>query len=338
MLDAFLQLFLFSAKAIILVVLILILLAGILALISRGKEKISGKILIKNVNKKYTETTETLLEEILPKKQFKHFIKEQKEAEKLKKQKLEIDPPKNVYILNFHGDIKASAVAGLREEVTAILGIAKPRDEVVVCVESAGGMVHTYGLAAAQLQRFRQQQIPLTVIVDKVAASGGYLMASVANKILAAPFAIIGSIGVIVQIPNFNRLLKDKHIEFEQLTAGNFKRTLTLFGHNTDEGREKMQQEIEEIHQLFKNVIHKHREQVDIEKVSTGEHWLGTQALEMKLVDEITTSDDYLLTQSKSANLYEITYQHKKTLANKLVSGVNMLKHHLIDKDPIVRI
>ncbi len=117
---------------------------------------------------------------------------------------------------------------------------------MVVKVESAGGMVHAYGLAAAQLARIRAKNIPLTITVDKVAASGGYLMASVANKILAAPFAIIGSIGVIVQMPNFNRVLHDKHVDFEQLTAGAYKRTLTMFGHNTDEGREKLQEEIEE--------------------------------------------------------------------------------------------
>lgn len=328
MLDVLLQLGVFTSKALILVVLALVLLAGIIALLSRGKEKTSGKIAIKNLNKKYSEITEFFSQEILSKKELKKFLKEKKEMEKSKKDL----PQQNVYVIHFNGDIKASAVSSLREEITAILTIAKPQDEVVVKVESPGGMVHAYGLAAAQLQRIRNQQLNLTVIVDKIAASGGYLMASIANKILAAPFAIIGSIGVIVQLPNFHRLLKNKNIDFEQLTAGNFKRTLTMFGQNTEEGREKLQEEIQDIHDQFKDVIKKHRSQVDIDKVATGEHWLGMQALELKLVDELTTSDDYLLAKSKEANVYEVTYQQKKSFLNKLTATANLFKTSMLEQ------
>jgi serine protease SohB len=329
MLNALTQLMLFSAKATIVVVLILLLLAGILALLGKAKGQLKGRLTIKNLNEKYEEVKEDLLSQILSKDQFKKFLKTQKTLEKEKKKLVDKTPQKNIFILDFAGDIKASAVATLREEVTAVLGIATTQDEVVVRLESGGGMVHAYGLAAAQLSRIRQQDIPLTVIVDKVAASGGYLMACIANKILAAPFAIIGSIGVIVQLPNFNRFLKEKHIDFEQLTAGDFKRTLTMFGHNTEEGREKMKQEIEEIHQLFKNVIHEHRPRIDIQQVSTGEHWLGTQALELKLVDEIKTSDDYLLSKSQDANLYEISYEVKKSFSQKFSSAVALIKQQI---------
>lgn len=323
MLDALIQLGLFTAKGIIFITLALILIAGIIAMASKGKEKLKGRMTINNLNEKYEETTEALLEEVLTKDQYKKFMKEKKAAEKTKKKSRKTDTKKNIYILDFHGDVRASAVTELREEVTAILGIAKPKDEVVVRLESPGGMVNAYGLAAAQLARIRDHKIPLTVIVDKIAASGGYLMACIADKIIAAPFAVIGSIGVIVQLPNFHRLLKDKHIDFEQLTAGNFKRTLTVFGHNTEEGREKLREEIEDIHQLFKNLVLEHRSQIDIEKVATGEHWLGKQALELKLVDELKTSDDYLLEKSRDANLYEISYQIKKPLANKIASAAN---------------
>lgn len=322
MFTELMQLGIFTAKALIIVLLILVCLAGILALFARGKEKTCGKICVKNLNEKFKKTTETLNSEILSKDNFKKWLKETKREQKQKAKKA---VTKNVFVLNFHGDINASAVAALSEEVTAIIGIAKKGDEVTVRLESAGGVVHAYGLAAAQLQRFRQKNIPLTVIVDKVAASGGYMMASIANKIVAAPFAIIGSIGVVVQLPNFHRLLKEKNIDFEQLTAGNFKRTLTIFGQNTDEGRDKLQQEIEEIHHLFKNLIKDHRNQLDIEKVSTGEHWLGTQAYDLKLVDDLQTSDDYLLAKSHDANVFEIKYQTKKTLAQKLTGAVNML-------------
>jgi serine protease SohB len=324
MLNAFLSLLLFTTKAIVIVALALVLLVGIIAITTKGKEKIRGRVSIKNLNKKFCEVKDTLLAEVLSKDDYKKFTKKQKAEDKAKEKK-KTSTEKNVYVLNFSGDIKASAVTALREEISAVLSVAKPTDEVVVRLESPGGMVHAYGLAAAQLARIREQQIPLTIAVDKVAASGGYLMASVANKILAAPFAIIGSIGVIVQMPNFHRLLQEKHIDFEQLTAGEFKRTLTLFGHNTEEDREKMKEEIEVIHNLFKQSILQYRPDLDINKVATGEHWLGLEALRLNLVDEIKTSDDYLLNLSEKANLYEICFEAKKPLISKLTAAANML-------------
>lgn len=323
--ESLIQLLLFSAKLFITTVFIFIILIGIISIASRGKDKLRGRITIKNLNKKYREVKDALSAEILSKSELKKFHKEQKKADKMKEKSAENQAKKNVFILNFEGDIKASAVTALREEVTAILGIATPRDEVVVKVESAGGMVHAYGLAASQLMRIRQQHIPLTIIVDKIAASGGYMMACIGNKILAAPFAIIGSIGVIVQLPNFHRLLKDKHIDFEQITAGQFKRTLTLFGENTEKGREKMHEEVEDIHRLFKDLIKTNRPALDVQKVATGEHWLGAQALELNLVDELRTSDDYLLKQSQDAELYEIHYHMKKSLAEKISAQARVL-------------
>jgi serine protease SohB len=203
-------------------------------------------------------------------------------------------------------------VASLREEVTAVLTAAQAEDEVIVRLESAGGLVHGYGLAASQLLRIRDRRLKLTVAVDKVAASGGYMMACVADRIIAAPFAILGSIGVIAQLPNFNRLLKKHDVDFEQFMAGEHKRTVTLFGENTDKGRQKFQEEIEDVHALFKDFVKTHRPQVDLERVATGEHWFGARALESRLVDELRTSDDVLLDASASADLYEVVYTGKK--------------------------
>lgn len=327
MTDALIQLGLFSAKVGILTLFILIILIAFFTLIAKSKEKIKGRLIIKHLNKKYEEVEEDILSETLSKKLFKKFLKTKKIRAKAKS-KLDT-PPKKTYVLTFNGDMKASAVASLREEVTAVLTVATPADEVVVRLESAGGVVHGYGLAAAQLLRIRSQHIPLIITVDKIAASGGYMMACIANKILAAPLAIIGSIGVIVQLPNFNRALKDKHIEFEQLTAGEYKRTLTVFGENTEAGREKLQHEIDDIHQLFKNLIKENRQQLDINQVATGEHWLAKQAIDFKLVDEIKTSDEYLLDQSKVAELYEISYEMKKPFFAKLSASANLLHETL---------
>lgn len=323
--QASIELAIFAAKGFIIVIIILLILIGFLALLARGKQKAKGHLAIKNLNKKYNELSETILAETLSKKEFKHFLKAQKSEEKKKVG----EKVKHLYVLNFHGDIKASGVDSLREEITAILNVATPEDEVLLRLESAGGVVHGYGLAAAQLMRLRARQIPLVVSIDKLAASGGYMMAAVANKIIAAPFAIIGSIGVIVQLPNFNRLLKDKHIDFEQQTAGEFKRTITMFGENTEEGRQKLQHEIEDIHQLFKKLITDYRKDIDIAKVATGEHWLGEQAIGLKLIDEIKTSDDYMLEQSKNAKLFEVCYEMKKPLLARLTMAKNNFNEHL---------
>lgn len=308
----------FAAKTVIIFLFILLILLTLVAIFAKGK-KTKGRLVIKNLNEKYEESAETILLETLSKKDFKHYLKNKKKSDKEK----EKNKPKTIYVINFHGDIKASAVEALREEVTDILNVATPQDEVFVRLESQGGVVHGYGLATAQLLRIRERNIPLIISVDKVAASGGYMMACVANKILAAPFAILGSIGVIVQLPNFHRLLEEKNIDFEQYTAGEFKRTITLFGKNTEEGRQKLQHEIEDIHQLFKNLIHEHRPQLNIHQVATGEHWMGLQALSLNLVDEIKTSDDYLLERSKEANLFEICYEIKKPMVAKLLGNGN---------------
>ena len=222
------------------------------------------------------------------------------------------------FVLEFNGSIDAKEVASLREEVTAVLAVAREGDEVLLKLESGGGMVHGYGLASSQLDRIKAAGLPLTISVDKVAASGGYMMACIADKIVSAPFAIVGSIGVIAQLPNFNKLLKKYDIEFEQLTAGEYKRTLTMFGENNDKAREKFKQELEETHGLFKDFIRDHRPELDLEKVATGEHWFGTQAHALGLVDEIRTSDDIVVDACKEKTVLAIHYVQKKKLSDKL--------------------
>ncbi len=317
MADFFYDYGLFVAKTGTLIIGLLALVVGVALIVGRGREMAKEKLEIKKVNEKYHLMTHTLNEQLLSKDELKKLDKEDKKQAK-KTRKAPSADRKRIFVLNFDGDIKASALESLREEITAVLTVATPKDEVFLRLESGGGMVHAYGLAASQLNRFRHSNIPLTVSVDKVAASGGYMMACVANRIIAAPFAIIGSIGVIAQIPNFHRLLQRHDIDFEQLTAGEYKRTLTLFGENTEKGREKFKEELEDTHDLFKDFIVEHRPQVKIDLVATGEHWPATRALKYNLVDELTTSDDYLLEHSKHADLYEITYTIHKSIGARL--------------------
>jgi serine protease SohB len=305
---------LFLLKVITIVLAILAVIVGIFAMAGKGKVKHKDKLEIKKLNDKYKNYKHTLQEATLDKHALKQSLKQENEEAKEHAKQIR----KKMYVINFHGDIKASAVKNLREEITSILEIATPKDEVVINIESSGGMVHTYGLAASQLVRVRQKNIPLTVTIDKVAASGGYLMASVADKIIAAPFAIVGSIGVIAQLPNFHRWLNKNDIDFEQFMAGEYKRTVTIFGKNTDKGRQKLQEEIEEVHSLFKGFVTEYRPIIDIHQVATGKHWYGARALKLKLVDELITSDDYLMTASKNTDIYQVAYCIKKTLGEKL--------------------
>ena len=322
---------LFLAKTVTFVIAFGVIVAIAVAAGSKTQSKEKGKVEVKKLNERYDEMKETLQSVVLSEDEQKELVKahkkEEKEAKKEKKKnkKSQAEPEekaKRVFVAEFDGDIKASDTDNLREVVTAILSVATDKDEVVVKLESQGGMVHGYGLASSQLARITAKNIPLTICVDKVAASGGYMMACVANKIMAAPFAIIGSIGVVAQLPNFHRLLQKHDVDYEMLTAGEYKRTLTMFGENTEKGRSKFVEELEDTHVLFKDFITQNRSKVDIDSVATGEVWFGTRALEQDLIDEVKTSDEYLFELASSADMYEVSYEHKKSVAEKLGIGV----------------
>lgn len=312
---------LFLAQAITIVVAILVVVIGIVAVSSRQRHDHDGHISVKKINDRFEEMENAIKSAVMSAADWKKWQKDQKKqhkAEQKQKQKDSDERRQRIYVLDFNGDVKASAVENLREEVTAVLTMAEPCDEVVVKLESPGGMVHTYGLASSQLDRIRSHEIPLTVTVDAVAASGGYMMACIANRIVAAPFAIIGSIGVLAQLPNFHRLLKKNDIDYEMLTAGEYKRTLTMFGENTDKGRQKFVEELEDTHDLFKNFVSEHRPQVNINEVATGEIWYGRRALEKNLIDDVQTSDEYLMSKRKDCDIFEICFEVKKSLPEKL--------------------
>jgi len=319
MIDLLLQYGLFLAKVVTIVVAALFIIVTIANVGERRRHHDEdGDIEVMRLNERLEHFAHTLRLAILDKNALKAYFKAQKDEEK-NKEKLTNDDKKRVYVINFNGDIRASATENLRQEITAILSIAnKEKDEVVVNLESPGGMVHGYGLAASQLARIREHQLPLTICVDKVAASGGYMMACLANNIIAAPFAVIGSIGVVAQLPNFHRLLDKWDIDYEVLTAGEYKRTLTMFGKNTDAGREKFIADLEDTHTLFKDFVTEYRPQLDIEKVATGEHWYGKQALGLGLVDKLMTSDEYLLNLSKTADVFAVRFVHKQNLMQKV--------------------
>lgn len=326
---------LFLTKTATVVIAIGVLLLIFAALKAKSKEQEKGFLSVKKLNDKFDDMIETVNDHILSKedkkslKKTKKTEKKSKKAGKSKKSSGKTPSKKRLFVLDFNGDIRASAVSALREEITAIILTAKPKDHVMLRLESAGGVVNGYGLAASELQRLRDAKLHLTVSVDKVAASGGYMMACVANEIIAAPFAIIGSIGVIAQLPNLNKWLNKHNIEFEQVMAGEYKRTLTVFGKNTSAGRAKMQNEIDETHELFKSFIKTHRKQVDIETVATGEHWLASQTIEKKLVDKLQTSDDFLVSQKDQFDLYKIQYKIKQPFGKRCSNSMHNMLHQV---------
>ena len=307
-----------TATLVLAVGLVVGLIAGAAAAKNKAKK---GQLQFTDLTKHYQSMAEDMQQHLLEKKQFKQWQK----AQRLSKP----DTRAKLFVLDFNGSLDAKETESLREEVTAILAVANQEDEVLLRLESGGGVVHGYGLAASQLDRLRQHPLNLTVAIDKVAASGGYMMACVGNTVLAAPFAIVGSIGVIAQLPNFNKLLKKHNVDFEQFTAGEYKRTVTLFGENTDKGRQKFQHELEDTHQLFKQFVLQHRPQLDIDKVATGEHWFGHQALALNLVDTIQTSDDYILTQMSQRQVFQVKYQLRKGIAEKVGMGsASIISHY----------
>ena len=324
---------LFLAKALTLIAAVLVLIAAGTALGSKAKKANKGHLEIDKLNDHYKELKEGLEHALLDKDELKEQAKakkKQQKADKKKKKGKDEEKPSRpkLFVLDFHGDIKASAVSSLREEITAVLSIAKEQDEILVRLESGGGLVHSYGLAASQLQRIRDKGVKLTIAVDKVAASGGYMMACTADRIIAAPFAVIGSIGVMAQLPNIHRLLKKHDVDVELHTAGEYKRTLTVLGENTEKGRAKFQQDMEDTHELFKNFVKEARGQVDIEQVATGEIWYGQKAIEKNLVDELKTSDQFIYDQVEKSDVVHVAYAMKKGLPEKL----GLAAHHALDK------
>jgi len=312
---------LFLAKSVTVLAVILVVVIAVFSASQRQRDPEAGHIEVKNLNDSLAQITHSLKSVVLNPEARKLDLKAEKKKskEKQKNQKHAVKEGERerarMFVIDFKGDIQASEVNSLREEITAALSVAQQEDEVLVRLESPGGVVHGYGLAASQLQRVRSRGITLTVAVDKVAASGGYMMACIANRVLAAPFALLGSIGVVAQIPNFHRLLQKNDIDYEVLTAGEYKRTLTVFGENTDKAREKFVDDLEDVHALFKEFVKEHRPAVDIEEVATGEAWFGRRALEHRLVDELKTSDEYIIERCDEMDVFHIRYViHKHRL------------------------
>ncbi len=324
MTEFFFEYGLFTAKLVTFVVIVVAVVIVAFGITRRVRRSMKGYIETTRVNDEIEAMHDAIDAGVSDPESFKLHIKQRRREQKLERKARkkalkqahdgDADAKPRLFVLDFAGDLRASAVSRLRQEITAVLSMARDGDEVAVRLESRGGMVHAYGLAASQLQRIRDRGIALTVCVDKVAASGGYMMACVADRILAAPFAILGSIGVVAQLPNFNRWLKKNDIDFEMITAGEYKRTLTIFGENTDKGREKFVEEIEDVHLLFKEFVAEHRPGLDIEGAATGETWFGQRALKRGLVDELVTSDEYITGACDRADVFEVRYVERKTL------------------------
>lgn len=319
----------FLAKALTIVLAVLAIVTMLVAVGQRRRHMPRGSLVVTHINRELDSLQDNLQRVVLDKFAFRKYLKLEKKREKEEAKQLKSSAQnsgeaadesrrRRVFVLDFEGDMEASGLESLRQEITAVLTMAESRDEVVLRLESPGGMVHAYGLASSQLLRFRQQNIPLTICVDKVAASGGYMMACVADRLIAAPFAILGSIGVLVQMPNIHRLLKKNDVDFEMITAGEYKRTITPFTEVTEKGREKLRQDVEEMHMLFKQWVKQYRPVVDIDQIATGETWVGLQAQERQMVDQISTSDDIVIHACEDADVYEVRYEIRVPLGEKL--------------------
>ena len=230
----------------------------------------------------------------------------------------------HVFVLQFFGDVRASQASNLREEVTAVLRSAKKTrgDEVVLVLNTGGGTVTGYGLAASQLTRLKDAGIKLTICVEQVAASGGYMMACTADRLVASPFAVLGSIGVISEIPNVYERLKKEGVEFQTVTAGKFKRTLTPTKKIEKADVEKSKADIEDVLTLFKTFVKTQRPKLVIDDVATGETWFGADALKRDLCDELKTTDDVLLELlATGSEIFSVKYRPPQSGPAALLAG-----------------
>jgi serine protease SohB len=322
----------FTARSFVVFLTIVASTAAVVVLLRRTRSfssRRSGWLEVKNVNERFDTLREGLQAGMSKGRAArKELRRRQKEASKAAEALSATKP--TVYVVDFDGDILASQTTGLREEVTAIIGVAKPEDEVVVRLESGGGAVPHYGLAAAQLARLKDKKVKVTVCIDRVAASGGYMMACVADSVVAAPFSIIGSLGVVAQVPNVHKLLKRHDVDVHEMTAGEFKRTVTLFGEVTDKGKAKLQEQLDETHLLLKAFVKQHRASLDIEVVATGEYWLGTRAKDLGLVDALHTSDEYLLGRAPDANIFRVQFHPANAWRERLMGGAAELAERLM--------
>lgn len=330
--EFFFEYGIFLAKAVTIIASVAAILILMAAFSRRGSSVVG--LSVEKLNHKYGDAANVLRHAVLNKAAWKKREKEEKRSRKQEDKGSGDDSQrKRMFVVDFKGDIRATGVGHLREEISAIVAVATDKDEVVLRLENAGGAVHEHGLAASQLMRVKDRGIPLTVIVDKVAASGGYMMACIADQVIAAPFAIIGSIGVVAQIPNFFRALESKGVDFEQITAGKYKRTVTMFGKNTDEDRAKLKEELEEVHVLFKTLVAEQRPDLDVDAVSTGEHWYGTRALELGLVDALGSSDDYLLNAIADTDVFHVTYKGKQTIQERIMAAFESSLDRIRNRD-----
>jgi serine protease SohB len=313
----------FALKA-VLIVAALGGLAALLVRLTRPDEAKRREIKVRSLDERYDAMRDDLNAHILDKNERKALAKaRKKEAKAAAKARSEGAPGKRIYVLAFKGDIGASAVKRLATEIDAVLTVARPElDEVVLRIESPGGTVTGYGLAAAQLMRLRERKISVTASVDQVAASGGYLMACAADKIVAAPFAILGSIGVVAQVPNLHRLLKKNDIDFEEMTAGEFKRSVSVLGEITPAGREHFRGKLDTTHEAFKAFVQQRRPGLDIAKVANGDIWLATEALGLGLIDGLSTGEDLIFRARGEARLFEVATEARKTLLRQILDGL----------------
>ena len=317
----------FLVKALIIVAALggLAILVARLARAGEGRDR-DDEIKVKSLNERYDDMRDAVNEALLDRKELKALAKaKKKEAKTAAKVRRGRTPGKRVYVIAFKGDIRATAVKRLGSEIDAVLIGARPgTDEAVIRIESPGGTVTGYGLAAAEILRLREHKIKVTASVDQVAASGGYMMACAAERIVAAPFAVVGSIGVVAPVPNLHRLLQKNEIDFEEMTSGEFKRTVSVLGEITPAGREHFRGKLDATHEAFKAHVAQCRPNVDITRVANGDYWLAREGLALGLVDEIMTGDELLFRARDSARLYEVSTEARKTLLQQLLSGLGV--------------
>lgn len=249
----------------------------------------------------------------------------------------------NVFVIDYVGSMMASEVVYLTAKIDAIILKSNKDDEVVINITSPGGAVSGYGLVASQIKRLKTAGLKITATVDTVAASGGYMAAVVSDEIIAAPFAMVGSIGVVANVMIYEELLKNIGIQTNVYTSGDSKRTVVPSRVPNAEEEAKLEAQLEEIHSRFKDHVLSFRPDIDEDKVFTGQAFLAADAINFGLVDKIGTSDELLLNLYKDGHrLIEVQFIIEENIGGsvtKQVSAglVDAIKSEIFNNSVIIR-
>jgi protease-4 len=196
-------------------------------------------------------------------------------------------------------------IRGDQERVEALERLGKSRARaVIVHINSPGGTTAGSEQLHDSLRRLQEKK-PLVVVVDGLAASGGYITAIAADHIVALETSLVGSIGVLFQYPNVTDLLKTLGVKIEEIKSSPLKAAPNGFEPTSPEARAAIESIVSDSYAWFKNMVktRRHLDDAALERVTDGRVFTGRQGLALKLIDEIGDEKTAVAWLAKEKNI-----------------------------------